>query len=395
METNTGERLKTVFTNQDCVLYVKDSFLDLDELQSAVRLELHTLNLKRNPVIRLRRRTVSMQRSVGYFVKPGSGIEGLEYALQTTKEQDMPPFLLAMCQKLNTMLRKREPENAFNAVLVNMIEDGTRTIGFHSDQNPHIDKETGIACVTFGGTRSMVFDLQNYRVELPNNTMIYMFGDSFQNRIKRRIPQRAACKEPFWLLSFHRRTDVKTPAQFAKYYAAKMERLRQEEEWRRRQEQHEAEEKQRRAEEAVERDRRNREKMAEKKRLAEEKQKKRQEEHQKREDIEKALRLQIEKEIDTMPVAVFDVNRVDAHGSEDAASQQRETKGAKRKRRATETLEQKAERWRRHAEMLRLHVERKRQKEQKRVGEKRTLDDACSEQPEGKKLKLDTEKVAT
>ena len=86
----------------------------------------------------------------------------------------MPSVLLEICGKINSTIGFT-PNNC----LINYYLDGRSKMGFHSDQIDILEKETGVAIVSIGETRTLRFrktenkdEIKDF--ELPSGSLIYM-----------------------------------------------------------------------------------------------------------------------------------------------------------------------------------------------------------------------------
>jgi alkylated DNA repair dioxygenase AlkB len=90
-------------------------------------------------------------------------------------------------------------EETFNFVLINLYEDGTRYIGWHSDDEKDLGDGSIIASLTFGATRDFVLKhkvtKKSTKIALPHNTLLIMGGDTQKNYLHS-VPKRLRVKEP-------------------------------------------------------------------------------------------------------------------------------------------------------------------------------------------------------
>ena len=87
----------------------------------------------------------------------------------------------------------------YNGILVNWYTDGNEYIGYHSDDESELIKESDIYSITFGATRD--FYLKNkssgiiHKYELNNNTVLVMKYPC-QTFYNHSVPKRLKCTEP-------------------------------------------------------------------------------------------------------------------------------------------------------------------------------------------------------
>lgn len=75
-----------------------------------------------------------------------------DYSQITYPESPMPAELQAICQKLEGSLGFL-PNNC----LLNYYEDGLSLMGFHSDSSEELEPGTGVAIISLGAVRSIIF----------------------------------------------------------------------------------------------------------------------------------------------------------------------------------------------------------------------------------------------
>lgn len=86
----------------------------------------------------------------------------------------MPPEIQAVCDQLEAALGFR-PNNC----LLNYYEDGGSSMGFHSDSSEELLAGTGVAIVSLGHVRSIVFRSKadksvEFAYPLPSGSLLYM-----------------------------------------------------------------------------------------------------------------------------------------------------------------------------------------------------------------------------
>ncbi len=110
------------------------------------------------------------------------------YSQMSYPFQVMLPELSTICSNLTAVLGF-EPNNC----LINYYPDGKSKMGFHSDQTDILEKNTGIAIISLGQTRTLKFrSIQNHDVtfdqELTSGSLFYMTQD-IQKEWEHAIPK--------------------------------------------------------------------------------------------------------------------------------------------------------------------------------------------------------------
>lgn len=85
----------------------------------------------------------------------------------------MPPLLAAVCIQIAAELAFH-PNNC----LINLYQDGNSSMGFHSDIVAGLAKNTGVAIISLGSLRELVFrnklDRSEFAYPLPSGSLLYM-----------------------------------------------------------------------------------------------------------------------------------------------------------------------------------------------------------------------------
>ncbi len=96
------------------------------------------------------------------------------YSQITYPETAMPTELEAVCRQIEAAL-------AFlpNNCLLNYYEDGLSSMGFHSDSSEELAPGTGVAIISLGDVRSIVFRSKadrsvEFSYPLPSGSLLYM-----------------------------------------------------------------------------------------------------------------------------------------------------------------------------------------------------------------------------
>ncbi len=93
----------------------------------------------------------------------------------------LPAHLAHIAQQLHTTLGFL-PNNC----LLNYYADGNASMGFHSDNSAELAAGTGVAIISLGSTRTIVYQNKHnrqieYRYELLSGSLLYMSGELQQN----------------------------------------------------------------------------------------------------------------------------------------------------------------------------------------------------------------------
>lgn len=97
-----------------------------------------------------------------------------DYSQMSYEQMPMPNGLVSVSERIGDMLGFM-PNNC----LLNYYEDGTSSMGFHSDSSEELAAGTGVVIVSLGSVRSLVFRSKaNKSIEfdypLPPGSLIYM-----------------------------------------------------------------------------------------------------------------------------------------------------------------------------------------------------------------------------
>lgn len=164
-----------VITNNDIKDHLK---LDQDRFE-----ELWNLRPEVRPKIKIFDKMIEVPR---YYQSYGK-----DYNFSGVKNTsiEVPPTL----QKYLDYVNSKEPDYDFNGILVNWYPDGKSYIGFHSDDESQLVKESPIYCFSFGQKRKFVLQ-EKYGEKkrkdfiVSNNSYIVM-GGQCQKYYKHSIPK--------------------------------------------------------------------------------------------------------------------------------------------------------------------------------------------------------------
>ena len=93
----------------------------------------------------------------------------------------LPTKLAQIASQLNTAIGFL-PNNC----LLNYYTDGNASMGFHSDNSAELAEGTGVAIISLGSTRTIVYQNKHnrqieYRYELPSGSLLYMSSELQQD----------------------------------------------------------------------------------------------------------------------------------------------------------------------------------------------------------------------
>lgn len=120
---------------------------------------------------------------------------GKDYIYSNTISKSLPftEFLTKYVIYLNKL------GNNYNMALVNWYDNGNNYIGWHSDNEKQIKRNSSIISMTFGAERDFqIREKKNKKnkinIKLENNSYLIMGGD-FQKEFQHQLPKRLKCKE--------------------------------------------------------------------------------------------------------------------------------------------------------------------------------------------------------
>ena len=166
------------------------------------------LELVKNPKIFIYGKEATMHRSVGFFSNVS---KGYKYSGQLAESIPLPRFLEKLLEKVN-----RKFDADFNGILVNRYEDGTETIGAHSDDEKGLGKGGKVVGISLGAKRIMRFRSKKtplnidgkkyFDMEMPNGCLFIMDGD-FQKEFTHEIPAQKKVTEIRISLTFRKHVE--------------------------------------------------------------------------------------------------------------------------------------------------------------------------------------------
>lgn len=115
-----------------------------------------------------------------------------DYSQISYAEVALPPELDAICEDINVKLGFK-PNNC----LANFYTDGSSSMGFHSDSSKALAGGTGVAIVSLGSVRSIVYrprtgDKSEFDYPLKNGSLLYM-SQEMQSDWLHAIPKAENC----------------------------------------------------------------------------------------------------------------------------------------------------------------------------------------------------------
>lgn len=165
------------------------------------------LELVKNPKVMLYGKEATMRRSVGFFSDESIGYK---YSGQMAKSIPLPKFLAKILKRVNEKFN-----TDFNGILVNRYEDGTETIGAHSDDEKNLGKGSAVVGISLGAERIMRFrgkksvlevDGKKYLdMNMPHGCVFIMKGD-FQKEFTHEIPAQKKVSDVRISLTFRKHT---------------------------------------------------------------------------------------------------------------------------------------------------------------------------------------------
>ena len=154
------------------------------------------LELVKNPEIRLYGRTMKMNRSVGFYSDES---DGYKYSGQKARSQPLPKFLKRVLDRVN-----RKMGTDYNGILINRYENGSESIGAHSDDEKFLSNHE-VAGISLGAVRIVRFrgkrTVLNHNgkkyidLKLDHGSLFAMIGDDFQRNYTHEIPKDLKIKD--------------------------------------------------------------------------------------------------------------------------------------------------------------------------------------------------------
>lgn len=132
------------------------------------------------------------------------GDTGCDYRYSGTTKQALPWNAALLDLKSAVERLSRE---SFNSCLLNLYHDGSEGMGWHSDDEREIVRDSAIASLSFGAERRFVFRHKETRekveVMLENGSLLVMQGET-QRHWQHQLPKMAKVTAPRINLTFRR-----------------------------------------------------------------------------------------------------------------------------------------------------------------------------------------------
>ena len=178
-----------------------EDVFDLEKLYERCK----DLELLKHPKITVYGKEATMHRSVGFFSDES---DGYAFSGQTAESKPLPKFLRKLLKKINKIM-----DTDFNGILVNRYEDGTETIGAHSDNEKGLGKNGSVVGISLGAERVMRFRSKKtplnidgkkyFDMSMPSGCLFVMDGD-FQKEFTHEIPAQKKVTEMRISLTFRK-----------------------------------------------------------------------------------------------------------------------------------------------------------------------------------------------
>lgn len=166
------------------------------------------LELVKHPKIMLYGKEATMRRSVGFFSNESVGYK---YSGQMAEAIPFPKFLAKLLKKVNEAF-----DTDFNGILINRYEDGTETIGAHSDNEKGLGKGGSVIGISLGAERIMRFrgkkeplvvgSKKYLDMEMQDGCLFIMDGD-FQKEFTHEIPAQKKVSDVRISLTFRKHVE--------------------------------------------------------------------------------------------------------------------------------------------------------------------------------------------
>lgn len=182
--------MERVYENTDLNswLDVKRGFLSDEKVDILIRRTLrHFEKLDEDhycvePQFTLYGRDAKMHRNMAMF--------GSEYKFSgvTIPNNPMPKFIKRLVKKVN-----KELDTKYNAVLINVYEDGSKYIGAHSDNEKELSKDNQVAGLSLGAVRKLRIKQKGKSGKILDldldSGMLFVMGGDFQIHLTHEIPK--------------------------------------------------------------------------------------------------------------------------------------------------------------------------------------------------------------
>lgn len=163
---------------------------------------LRTIDWKNDEVVIFGKRIVTKRETAWY------GDKSFEYTYSKITKTALPWTsglleLKKLCEQISG--------ETYNSCLLNLYHDGSESMGWHSDDEPEIEKESAIASVSLGAERKFSFkhkkDNETVSLLLENGSLLVMKGKTQQNW-RHAIPKSMKVTDARINLTFRKLVDV-------------------------------------------------------------------------------------------------------------------------------------------------------------------------------------------
>ena len=112
-------------------------------------------------------------RSLCYYGEVGYSYDQVQHSPQPLPNSDN--YIHTIISYVNTVL----PNFTFNSVLITMYDNGSDSLGFHSDNEPEIEPDSDIVTISLGESRTAMFKGHKMCKNHPEQSLILEHGDVF------------------------------------------------------------------------------------------------------------------------------------------------------------------------------------------------------------------------
>lgn len=189
--------MQKVFAGENSALFV-GQFPDIDQYEAA----LWKLDLHERPTIRIFGKECHQARDVGFYSHKS---KGYRYSGKVMPSRPLTPELQNILSVVNDTF-----DDHFNGILVNRYNNGTQSIGAHSDDERGLGT-SGVVSLSVGATRKFRIRTRTTKERvfdclLSHGCLMHMQGD-FQSEFTHEIPKELRIKEPRLSLTFRHHTE--------------------------------------------------------------------------------------------------------------------------------------------------------------------------------------------
>lgn len=163
-------------------------FDDPELIENCVKETVSKLEIR--PKIVVYNKDCYQNRNIGFFSNKS---KGYKYSRRLAASKPLTPSLEILLQKVNKLTKSN-----FNGILINQYEDGSQSIGRHSDDEYGLGKN-GVVGISYGSTRK--FRIRNKQTGkkvkdiIMDNLSTMQMGGNFQKEFTHEIPVEKKVKE--------------------------------------------------------------------------------------------------------------------------------------------------------------------------------------------------------